>query len=144
MQYPPGTGLFLALCPQGEAIHGLCRVVVVVFVLIRVLTLIVSAAIRAWAAAGGVIFALQFGLDILGGSGTISYSINAVLAPLLVAFTLVFLALVLRSATGHPRAPALLATLAGMAFGFAVLVRLPILFLLPGTALHWWDAPEFH
>ena len=58
-----------------------------------------------------------------------------VLAPLLGGFILLFLSLILRSAAGCFRISAALAFLAGIAFGFAILVRLPVLFLLPGISL---------
>ena len=135
VQYPPGTGLFLAMFPQGEAVHGMCRTVIVIFVGVGLLTLVVAGITRAWAAAGGVVFALQFGLEILGGLGAVSFSVNAVLAPLLIAFTLLFLSLILRFAADWPRMAAVVALLAGTSFGFAVLVRLPVLFLLPGAAI---------
>jgi len=134
VQYPPGTGLSLALFPRGEAVHGLCGAVIGTFVLVGLASLVVAGVRRAWAAAGGVVFMLQVGLDILGGLGAISFSVNAVLVPLLIGLALAVGADALR-AVGRPRPAALAAFGAGLVLGFAMLVRLPVLFLIPGTAL---------
>jgi hypothetical protein len=135
VQYPPGTGLLLAIFPRGEAVHGLNRVIICAFTAVGLLALIVAGWLRAWASAGCVIFALQFGLRILADMDATSYSINAMLVPILLSLTLVFLALVARSIAGKPRGSWALAFLAGVCFGFAVLVRLPVLFLLPGVLI---------
>ena len=135
VQYPPGTGAALALYPEGRAVHGMCRTVIGLCVGAGILTLIVSAVTRAWAGAGGGVFALDLALKILGDLGGLSFSIHVVLAPLLGGFILLFLSLILRSAAGCFRISAALAFLAGIALGFAILVRLPVLFLLPGISL---------
>jgi hypothetical protein len=130
VQYPPGTGWLLALFPEGEAVHGLNRAVIVLFLAAGLAALVVAGRRRAWAAAGGVVFALQLGLDVLGAVGDASFSVNAVLAPLLLSFSALFLALVLAA---KPRASGLAAFAGGACFGLAVLVRLPVLLLLPGA-----------
>jgi hypothetical protein len=135
VQYPPGTGLLLALFPRGDAVHGLNRLVICAFMAVVLLTLIVAGRLRAWASAGCVIFALQFGLRILADMDATSYSINAMLVPILLSLAFVFLALVARSIAEKPRISWALAFLGGACFGFAVLVRLPVLFLFPGVLI---------
>jgi len=134
VQYPPGTGLFLAIFPEGEAVHGMGHTVIAIFVGVGLGALVVAGVKRAWAAAGGVVFGLQVGLEMLAGLGAVSFSVNAVLAPIVVSLALVFIVLALRSA-GRPFLGAAAAFAGGMIFGFAVLVRLPVLFLVPGAAL---------
>jgi hypothetical protein len=130
-QYPPGTALAFALFPPGEAAHGVDRAAIAALVGAGLLALAVAARARAWAAAGGVVFALQTGLAILAGMNGLSFSVNALLAPLLAAVALVFVAAVLGAA--RPWAALAAAFLAGACLGFGVLVRLPVLFLLPGA-----------
>jgi hypothetical protein len=143
VQYPPGTGLVLALFPEGIAVHRLNRFVVALFLVVGLGILVLAARNQSWAAAGGVIFALQLGLEILGWVGDSSYSINVILAPLLLSFLLLYLALVLRLGAERASAAACVAFLSGACFGFAMLVRLPLLFLLPGAlwllyeTTHW-------
>jgi hypothetical protein len=52
VQYPPGTGLILAMFPQGQAVYRLNRIVVFVFLVICVVTFIIAAWYRAWASIG--------------------------------------------------------------------------------------------
>lgn len=87
---------------------------------------------RAWAAAGFVALALHVGLTELGRIGYDSYSINAVVTPLLLALLAVFGA---RAQAGRPRLAGGLALLAGLMLGFAILVRVPVALLVPGFAL---------
>jgi hypothetical protein len=139
VQYPPGTGLLLAIFPEGQALHGLDRMVIASFVVVGVLVLVIAAIKQAWLSAGLVILALQLGFEILGRIGNASFSINAMLAPLLLSILCLFLALRFRQQ--KDRAPFFAWTiifLAGLFFGLAVLVRLPILFLLPGVVVLLW------
>src|SRR5262249_16101647 len=99
VNYLPGTGLLLALFPKGKAVHALNRTVIGLFVVVGMLTLVVAARNRAWAAAGSVILALQLGLEILGSIDR-NYSIHAVLAPLLLSITALLLAFSLRERPG--------------------------------------------
>jgi hypothetical protein len=135
VQYPPGTGLLLALFSEGEAVHGLNRVVIWLFIVAGALALIIAGRKQAWAAAGGVIFALEFGLEVLSRIGTSSFSINALLAPLLLSLLFLFAALRLSTAAAKPRAAWMVSCLGGLFFGLAILVRLPTILLLPGLLL---------
>jgi hypothetical protein len=135
VQYPPGTGYCLALYPRGEAVQGLFATVIVVLVVVGLASLVVAGARRAWAAAGGVVFALTLGLEIVPGPSMASLSIGAVLIPLLCTVALVIQAYALRSVTGRWLLAAALAFAAGLAMGLAMLIRLPVLFLFPGAAL---------
>jgi hypothetical protein len=140
VQYPPGTGLMLALFPEGRAVDGLNRATIALFLVIGILVLILAGARQAWLSAGFVTLALHLGLGILGRIGTASFSINAVVPLLLLAFVCVCAALGLRSEPGRGRAPWVAALLGGCFLGFAILVRLPVIFLLPGLLLLLWPA----
>jgi hypothetical protein len=133
VQYPPGTGVLLAAFPAGEAAHGLTRAVLAILLAAGLLALGVAARTQTWAAAGGAVLALQLGLVLPGEMYDYNYSINAMFAPLLLAFAALFLALILRSAAGTPRAAAVVAFLGGACFGFAILVRVTVVLLLPGA-----------
>ena len=89
VQYPPGTGLMLALFPEGRAVDGLNRATIALFLATGILVLILAGARQAWVSAGFVTLALHLGLGILGGIGTASFSINAVVPLLLLAFVCV-------------------------------------------------------
>ena len=82
--------------------------------------------------------ALYLGLVMLRKIGTDSYSINAALAPLLLGFLGIFAALGLRSSPGRDRAAWVAALVGGCLFGFAILVRLPVIFLVPGLLMLLW------
>jgi hypothetical protein len=135
VQYPPGTGLLLALFPQGKAVHGLNQAVIFVYLAVGLLALIVAGRRRAWASAGGVVLALQLGLRIVADIDATSYSINAMLVPMLFSVVLVFVAILARAVAEKSRISWIAAFLAGVCFGFAVIVRLPVLFLLPGMLI---------
>src|SRR6266850_2065878 len=121
VQYPPGTGLMLAL-----------------FLVTGFLVLIFAGTRRAWFSAGFVTMALYLGLAMLRKIGTDSYSINAALAPLLLGFLCIFAALGLRSSPGRDRAAWVAAFVGGCLLGFAILVRLPVIFLVPGLLMLLW------
>ena len=113
VQYPPGTGLVLAMFPQGEAIYRLNRIVVVVFVVAGIVALGIAAWKHAWASIGLVVLALSLGLMVMGRLGALSFSMNAVLVPILL--TCVFSLLALRFRTADRNRLALLcALLAGL------------------------------
>jgi hypothetical protein len=82
--------------------------------------------------------ALYLGLVILRKIGTDSYSINALLAPLLLGFICMFVALGWRSSPGRERAAWVAAWVGGCCLGFTILIRLPMLFLLPGCLILLW------
>ena len=138
VQYPPGAGLMLALFPEGHAVAGLTRATVVLFVAAGILLLALAGARQAWLSAGFVALALHLGLGMLGKIGTDSFSINAALAPLLLGFTCVFTALAFRAGSGRGRAAWVTALLGGGLLGLAILIRLPIIFLVPGLVILLW------
>jgi hypothetical protein len=140
VQYPPGTGITLALFPAGVAVHRLNRTVIGLFLCIGVTVLILCGVNRSWVAAGLVILALDLGLAIVGRIGSMSFSINAMLAPLLFAFLCLNAALGLSSAEKRRRAAWCVSLIGGCFLGFAVLIRLPILLLVPGLLVLLWPA----
>jgi hypothetical protein len=138
VQYPPGAGLMLALFPEGQALDGLNRATIALFLATGILVLILAGVRQAWLSAGFVTLALHLGLGMLGKIGTDSFSINAALAPLLLGFLCVFTALGLRSGPGRDRAAWVAAFLGGCLLGFAILIRLPVIFLVPGLLILLW------
>ena len=137
VQYPPGTGLALAMFPQGEAVYSLNRIVVFVFVLIGIGALVIAAWKQAWASIALVVLALNLGLLVLARVGVLSFSINAVLVPILLTCLLSLLALWFKTA-GRDGLALLAASLAGLSLGFATLIRLPSFLLLPGFFVLLW------
>jgi hypothetical protein len=137
VQYPPGTGLILALFPQGEAVYRLNGAVIFTFVVVGVAALLVALWKRAWRSIGLVVLALILGLMVLTRVGALSFSINAVLAPILVTCLLTIFALEFKSA-GRSRLGLTCATIAGLSLGIAMLIRLPALLLLPGFLILLW------
>ena len=141
VQYPPGAGLILAVFPQGKALHWLDRFVIGLFVATGLVMLIVAALRGTWASAGLLILALTIGLEILARIDNASFSINAMFAPLLLASLCLTLAVVVRTDSRIRIIKAWLLTFfAGFFFGFAILVRLQIAFLLPGMIVLLWPA----
>jgi len=137
VQYPPGTGLILAMFPQGQAVYRLNRIVVFVFLGVCVATLIIAAWNRAWASIGLVALALNSGLMVLARLGALTFSMNAVLVPILFLCLLSLLALRLQAA-GRNRLALLSALLAGICLGIATLIRLPSFLLAPGIVILLW------
>lgn len=138
VQYPPGTGLTLALFPQGEALYGLNKTVVTTFALVAIGALLLAIWKQAWASVGLVVLALSLGLMVLPRVG--SFSINAMLVPVL--FTCVFsLFAVALQNRGRSYLASFCAFVAGLLLGFATLIRLPALLLLPGFVVLLW--PRF-
>lgn len=140
VQYPPGAGLALALFPQDQALHGLARTAVAIFLVSGLLLLIFAALRKKWLSAGLAILSLIFGLDILAKIDNASFSINAMLAPLLLCALCLMAAFDV--AARFRRSPLLtwgLTFLAGLLFGFAVMVRLPILLMMPGILVLLWN-----
>ncbi|HEY0367906.1 MAG TPA: hypothetical protein VGC73_15645 [Pyrinomonadaceae bacterium] len=137
VQYPPGTGLVLAMFPQGEAVYRLNGIVVFVFVLAGVLALAIAARKRAWVSIGLVVLALSLGLMVLARLRALSFSMNAVLVP--IVLTCVFSLLALRFQTaGRDRLALLCALLAGLSLGFATMIRLPSFLLSAGFLVLLW------
>ena len=141
VQYSPGAGLLLALFPEGRALHGLNRFVIAIFLAAGLIMLVVAAVKRLPVSAGFFILALILGLEILARIGNASFSINALLAPLLLSALCLAAAWAVQSK--RPSAFPLtwfLTFLAGLLFGFAMLARLPVILLLPGVLLLLWPA----
>jgi hypothetical protein len=138
VQYPPGTGLMLALFAEGQAVDGLNRSTIWLLLITGLLLVVVAGMRQAWFAAGFVTMALYLGLVIVRKIGTDSYSINAALAPLLLGFLGIFAALGLRSSPGRDRAAWVCALVGGCWLGFTVLIRLPMVLLLPGLLILLW------
>jgi hypothetical protein len=138
VQYPPGTGLILALFPEGQAVEGLNRATVALILITGVLVLIFAGMRQAWLSAGFVAMAPYLGLVVLRKIGTDSFSINAALVPLLWGFLGVFAALGLRSSPGRDRAASVAAFVGGCLLGLAILIRLPVVFLVPGLLTLLW------
>jgi len=137
VQYPPGTGLILAMFPQGEAVYRLNRIVVIFFIVVGAATLILAAWKRAWVSVGLVVLALNLGLMVLARLGALTFSMNAVLVPILLMCLLSLLALRFEATDRH-RLALLSALLAGVSLGFATLIRLPSFLLAPGIFILLW------
>jgi len=137
VQYPPGTGLVLAMFPQGEAVYRLNRIVVFVFFFAGIVALAIAAWKRAWASIGLVVLALSLGLMVLARLGALSFSMNAVFVP--IVLTCVFSLLALRFKTAdRDRLSLLFALLAGLSLGFATMIRLPSFLLSAGFLVLLW------
>jgi hypothetical protein len=141
VQYSPGAGLALATFPEGRALHGLNRLVIVIFVVVGLALLVVAAVRRLPVAAGLGILALNFGLEILGQLDNASFSMNALLAPLLLSAV----AMAAAGAVGAENRRNsylnwLLSLAGGIFFGFALLARMPVVLLVPGLIILLWPA----
>jgi len=142
VQYPPGTGLVLAMFRQGEAVYGLNRIVVFVYLVVGIAVLVIALWKRSWASIGLVILALSLGMIALTRIAADTFSINAVLTPTLFTCLLSLLALRFRTA-GRNNLGLCCALFAGLCLGFATLIRLPSLLMLPGfLVLLWSDRPR--
>jgi len=137
VQYPPGTGLVLAMFPQGEAVYGLNRIVVFVFALVGLGAFAVAVWKKAWATIGLVLVALSLGPMVLARIGSLTFSINAVLVPILLTCLLSLFALGLKNSNRDDLA-LLCAVLAGCCLGFATMIRLPSFLLAPGFLILLW------
>ncbi len=141
VQYPPGAGFMLALFPQDKALHGLDLLVIALFLASGLVMLVLAGAKRAWLAAGFLTLSLDLGLEILGEIDNASFSINAMLAPLLLSGLCLFTAFGVRTDSGKSLYLAWFLTfLAGLLFGVAVLTRLPVILLMPGLLVLLWPA----
>jgi len=137
VQYPPGTGLVLSLFPQGEAVYRLNRIVEWVFIIAGFGALAIAAWKRAWVSIGLVVLALTVGLMVMARLGALSFSMNAVLVPIIL--TCLFSLLALRFRTADRFGLALLGALfAGLSLGFATMIRLPSFLLSAGFLVLLW------
>jgi hypothetical protein len=139
VQYPPGAGLALAFFPEGQAIHSLNQTVIGLFIAIGLLLLLIASTKQAWIAAGFVTLVLHLGLKILGRIGTDSFSINAILVPLFLSGVCVCAVRVMQAATMKLWMAWTVAFLGGGLLGFAIMSRLPVLFLVPGFLVFLWS-----
>lgn len=137
VQYPPGTGLVLAMFPQGEAVYRLNRIVEFVFIVTGVVALAIATWKRAWASIGLVVLALSLGFMVMGRLGALSFSMNAVLVPILLTTVFSLLALWLKTSR-LDRLALLCALLAGLSLGFATMIRLPSFLLSAGFLVLLW------
>lgn len=137
VQYPPGTGLVLAMFPQGEAVYRLNRIVEFVFIVAGVVALAIATWKRAWASIGLVVLALSLGFMVMGRLGALSFSMNAVLVPILLTTVFSLLALWLQTSE-RDRLALLCALLAGLSLGFATMIRLPSFLLSAGFLVLLW------
>ena len=137
VQYPPGTGLVLALFPQGEAVYRLNRIVEFVFIVAGVVALVIATWKRAGASIGVVVLSLSLGFMVLGRLGALSFSMNAVLVPILLTTVFSLLALGLQTSARN-RLALLFALLAGLSLGFATMIRLPSFLLSAGFLVLLW------
>lgn len=141
VQYPPGAGMALAVFREGEALYRLNVVAIGLMVAVGIIGLMIAAPRRAWISAGCIVLALEMGLEILGRIGGLSYSINAVLGPLLLSMVMTFAVLALEADARTERAAPLTALLAGVFLGFGVLTRLSVILLAPGVVVLLTSAP---
>jgi hypothetical protein len=137
VQYPPGTGLALAMFPQGEAVYRLNRSVVFVFVIVGVAVFMVAVWKRVWASLGLIVLALNLGLMVLARLGALTFSMNVVLVPLLLTCLFSIFTLCFKTAN-RTRLALLCALLAGVSLGLATLIRLPSVLLAPGFLILLW------
>jgi hypothetical protein len=139
LQYSPGAGLMLAAFPEGKALHSLNRLVIVIFMAAGLVMLVVAAVKRLPLSAGFFILALILGLEILAQLDNASFSMNALLSPLLLSGLCLATVWALRTDTDRNFYLAwFLTLLAGLWFGFAILARAPVVLLLPGVLLLVW------
>lgn len=136
VQYSPGAGLVLALFPEGRALHKLNRVVIAIFLVAGLIMLVVAAVKRLPVSACFFILALILGLEVLARMGDASFSINTLLAPLLLSAFCLAAAWAVQNK--NPGWSWFLIFFGGLLFGFAVLARLPVILLLPGVLLLLW------
>ncbi|HEV2704737.1 MAG TPA: hypothetical protein VGV59_02365 [Pyrinomonadaceae bacterium] len=137
VQYPPGTSAALALFDEGRAVYGLNRAVVWTLTLAGLAALIFAAVKRAWGSAALVVLGVHTGFEILARVGAVSFSINVVFVPLLLACLLSLVALRMRA--GSRRLLESLAVFgAGFCMGLATLVRHPSVFMTPAFVILLW------
>lgn len=135
-QYPPGTGLTLAIFPEGSAVYRLNQITIIVFLLTGILAIAFAAWRKSWMSAGLVALAVYLPFAILTRVTTQSFSINAGFVPLLLACLFVLAASHLQR-TRHRLAWAA-ALFAGLLLGYATQIRLPTLLLAPGFLILLW------
>jgi hypothetical protein len=139
VQYPPGAGLMLSLFPEGRALHGLNRMVVIIFLVAGLVMLVVAAIKRLPLAAGFFVLAQTLGLEIVAQLYNASFSMNSLLSPLLFSGLCLSGAWALKTDKKKGFYLAwFLTMIAGLFFGFGILARIPVVLLLPGVLLLLW------
>lgn len=142
VQYPPGTPMALALFPEGEAVYRLNLAVIAILVVAGIVSLLWAAIRGAWVAAGLVILAIHVAFEMLTRLGSLSFSINVVMVPLLFATVLSLAALWLNN-NGKTRLAWGSAFGVGLCLGYAVLVRAPALFFAPAFLVLLWTNKDW-
>ena len=135
-QYPPGTGLALALFPQGKALYRVNQVTIFTILLVGLGALVVAAWKKAWISVALVTLGIYLVFNILARIGSLSFSINAALAPLLLTCVLVVIASSIQ--TTRYRLAWSCSFAAGLLLGFCTLIRLPAIFLAPAFVVFLW------
>lgn len=136
VQYPPGTALALAVFPEKTSVHRLNKVVFLAITAFGLVALVYAGKKRAWIPAGFVALTCYLGFEILSEIGNMSFSINALLLPLLLAFVLLFSS---RRFMFEKHRPAWwTALVSGLLFGLALLIRMPVILLMPGCIVLLW------
>lgn len=138
VQYPPGTGLTLAVFPKGTAVYRLNQITTVVFAVAGLAAIAIAAWKKAWVSIGLVSLAIHLVFTILGRIGMLSFSINAALAPLLLTCLLVLVAATIQAKRYRVAWSAALA--AGLLLGFCTMIRLPAVLLAPAFLVLLWPA----
>jgi hypothetical protein len=136
VQYPPGTALALAVFPEKTSVHRLNKVVFLSITALGVVAIVYAGIKRAWITAGFVALTCYLGFEILSEIGNMSFSINALLLPLSLAFVLLFVSrrfMFAKGATGWWTALG-----AGLLLGLAVLIRMPVILLAPACLVLLW------
>ncbi len=137
IQYPPGTGFLLSLFPEKRSVHALNRIVFTLIVAFGVFALALAGINRASVVAGFFALTCYLGFEILGEIGNMSFSVNAVLAPLLLALAFLFISYRLK-ADEKRRSAWAVALCAGLLLGLATLIRMPVILLVPGCLVLVW------
>jgi hypothetical protein len=134
LQYPPGTSAMLALFPRDDARNGLHRWTIAGVAATALAVASAAMARGATAGAGAVAAAAVLTLVLFRSHAVVSYSVHALVLPLLAGAGLVFVAGALR-VRGRPRAAVAAAFAAGLLLGWGCVVRLPFALLTPAFAL---------
>lgn len=130
-QYPPGTALVLSAFPEGVAVRRLNAVDIGALLAIGLTLIAVAAWKQSWVAAGFIAVATACGLDVIAGIRIETFSINAMIVPLVLAVSCTWAA----SWCPKLRIRIALAVAAGACLGLAVLIRLPIILVAPGLLI---------
>lgn len=131
-QYAPGTGLVLALFPEGKALFRLNRAVIILFIASSLAVLTMALLRRSWFGAGFIALCHLIALRMLVNNGTLSFSINAIIPALWLSLSVLFLALWLSFRVQRQWIVLLATFVAGALFGLAIMIRLPAALLGPG------------